>query len=63
MQQRAQNSPHMRIVVDDNEAQPVEIDANHAEASPAKISMACRRGKDLLSANPALPGLVPELLA
>ncbi len=29
MQQRAQYAAHMRVVVDDEEAQPVEIDTNH----------------------------------
>jgi hypothetical protein len=30
MQQRANNAAHMRVVVDDEEAQAIEIDANHA---------------------------------
>jgi hypothetical protein len=30
MQQRAQDASHMRIVVDDQKAQAVEIDADHA---------------------------------
>ena len=29
VQQRAQDAPHMGVVVDDEEAQPVEIDADH----------------------------------
>jgi hypothetical protein len=29
MQQRAQNAPHMRIVVDNEETQAIEIDADH----------------------------------
>ncbi len=29
MQQRAQDSPHMRVVVDDQKTQTIEIDANH----------------------------------
>jgi hypothetical protein len=32
MQQRTQDAPHVRIVVDDLKAQPVEIDADHAAA-------------------------------
>jgi hypothetical protein len=32
MQQRAQDAPHVRIVVDDLKAQPVEIDADHARS-------------------------------
>ena len=35
MQQRAQNAPHMRIVVDDQKAQPVEIDTDHANSGAA----------------------------
>jgi hypothetical protein len=30
VQQRAQNPAHMRVVVDDEETQTIEIDANHA---------------------------------
>ena len=30
VQQRAQDAPHMRVVVDDEKAQPIEIDADHA---------------------------------
>ena len=29
MQQRAQDAPHMRVVVDDEKAKPIEIDAKH----------------------------------
>ena len=29
VQQGAHDAPHMRVVVDDEETQPVEIDANH----------------------------------
>ena len=29
MQQRAQDAAHMRVVVDDEETQPVEIDTDH----------------------------------
>ena len=29
MQQRAQDAAHMRVVVDDEKAKPVEIDADH----------------------------------
>ena len=32
VQQRAQNAPHMRVVVDDQKAQPVEIDTDHANS-------------------------------
>jgi hypothetical protein len=35
MQQRAQNAPHMRVVVDDQKAQPVEIDTDHANSRTA----------------------------
>ena len=34
MQQRAQDAPHMRIVVDDEETQAVEIDTNHGAPAP-----------------------------
>ena len=30
MQQRAQDAPHMRIVVDDEKAKSIEIDTKHA---------------------------------
>ena len=42
VQQRAEDAPHMRIVVDDEKAQPVEVDADHgrsqtrARAVPAR---------------------------
>ena len=36
MQQRAQDAPHVRVVVDDEEAQPVEIDANHGAPARAR---------------------------
>jgi hypothetical protein len=32
VQQRAQNAPHMRVVVDDQKAQPIEIDTDHANS-------------------------------
>jgi hypothetical protein len=35
MQQRAQDAPHMRVVVDDQKAQAVEIDANHTTSRAA----------------------------
>ena len=35
VQQRAQNAPHMRVVVDDQKAQPVEIDTDHANSRAA----------------------------
>ena len=30
VQQRADDAPHVRVVVDDEETQTIEIDANHA---------------------------------
>jgi hypothetical protein len=38
MEQRAQNAPHMRIVIDDQKAQPIEIDADHLNSSAAGTS-------------------------
>ena len=35
MQQRAQDPPHMRVVVDDEKAQAVEIDADHTASGAA----------------------------
>ena len=35
VQQRAQDAPHVRVVVDDEEAQPVEIDADHENSRAA----------------------------
>ena len=31
MQQRADNAPHMGVVIDDEEPQAIEIDANHGD--------------------------------
>ena len=36
VQQRAQDAPHMRVVVDDQKSQPVEIDANHGRSSSGR---------------------------
>jgi hypothetical protein len=38
MQQRAQNAPHMRIVINDQKAQAIEIDADHLNSSAAGTS-------------------------
>jgi hypothetical protein len=32
MQQRAHDAPHMGVIVDDEKAQAIEIDTNHAGA-------------------------------
>ena len=42
VQQRAQDAPHMRVVVDDEEAQPVEIDADHDAIQASGRSSPCR---------------------
>jgi hypothetical protein len=34
VQQRAQNAPHMRVIVDDKKSEPVEINTDH----PSKLS-------------------------
>src|SRR3989304_1852659 len=34
VQQRAQDAPHMRVVVDDEKTQAVEIDADHGAPRP-----------------------------
>ena len=34
VQQRAQHPPHMRVVVDDEKSQAVEVDADHATPGP-----------------------------
>ena len=35
VQQRAQDAPHMGVVVDDEETQTIEVDANHAPSAAA----------------------------
>jgi hypothetical protein len=43
MQQRAQDASHMRVVVDDEETQTVEIDADHAAPGLGHVCpMPCR---------------------
>ena len=45
MQQRADDAPHMRVVVDDEKTQAIEIDANHGspEARSFGRPTHCRR--------------------
>ena len=46
VQQRAHNAPHMRVVVDDEKTQPVEIDTNHTPRPPGILpSPPTRKGK------------------
>ena len=48
VQQRAQDAAHMRVVVDDEKTQPVEVDADHrrqwlARRLPVEAKLGCRR--------------------
>jgi hypothetical protein len=43
MQQRAQNAPHVRVVVDDQKAQTIEIDANHCNSRAADAGRTAAR--------------------
>jgi hypothetical protein len=40
VQQRAHDAPHMRVVVDDEETQPIEIDADHNNPQAAGTAAA-----------------------
>ena len=45
VQQRAQDAPHVRVVVDDEKAQAIEIDADHAASRAADAETPIARGK------------------
>ncbi len=43
MQQRAHNAPHVRVVVDDQKAQTIEVDANHCSSRAADAGRTATR--------------------
>ena len=45
VQQRTQDAPHMRVVVDDEETQPVEIDADHNNPQAAGTAAPSAAGR------------------